>query len=767
MPGRGAASRVTGEPNGRVGTRVTALLGAAVMLAVLAPQADRGALIARGVSHLLTRDLENAPGAAPQASIFAALDALIADRPVAQLALTFDARGARLDAAETRREFTAQLRRYEARRRVGLPHLRVVGEGAAAALHVRLEIADADGTVSLAARLAHGGRQIEVTSPARWRVPGRASLAPPLLAVCVALLAGRTLLALFLGIYAGAALLAAQSGGAWLAPLRGLWDVFAVYFWHELADRFRIEIIGFIVALIAMLGIMNRAGGMQGLLRALCARARSARSAQFVAWCMGLLVFFDDYANCMLVGSTMRPLTDLRRVSREKLAYIVDSTAAPVVGISLVSTWVAFMVSVYSDQLPDAGISDSGYAIFLQTLPYRFYCLLTLFFVAAVIAARRDFGPMERAERRARTTGALVRPGAHPPIRAALEQLEPAPGMTPDWRRAALPIGVTLLVTLARIFVDGGGGAWLLRDAGALRDPATLLAILAQGGGAGPIFAGALAGLLCAAFLAGSNRARVGIALGLALGAVFGGAVRETLSRGLGASLAGYAAWALLLGAGIGGAALVARRLHTARPFLPWLELRRAGAGSVRTLVFAVVLIFEAWMLGAVCRDLSTADYLVALLSGALPAALLPVLLFSVACLVAFATGSSWSTLSILLPNVVALAASLGAESALGVHGMVVVSISAVLEGSIFGDHCSPISDTTVLSSVASGCDHIDHVRTQLPYALCTAAVAILCGYLPLLLVPGWSAGAALLTGALALLALLVGLGRREASSPP
>jgi Na+/H+ antiporter NhaC len=190
--------------------------------------------------------------------------------------------------------------------------------------------------------------------------------------------------------------------------------------------------------------------------------------------------------------------------------------------------------------------------------------------------------------------------------------------------------------------------------------------------------------------------------------------------------------------------------------------LRGAAAGSVGTLAFAVVLLFEAWMIGAVCRDLATADYLVALLSGALPAQLLPVFLFVVAGLVAFATGSSWSTMSILLPNVVALAASLGEGTALGAHGMVVVAISAVFEGSIFGDHCSPISDTTVLSSVASASDHIDHVRTQAPYAFATGAVAVVCGYLPLLTVPGWRPGWSFLVGAAALVAVIAVLGRRS-----
>jgi Na+/H+ antiporter NhaC len=224
----------------------------------------------------------------------------------------------------------------------------------------------------------------------------------------------------------------------------------------------------------------------------------------------------------------------------------------------------------------------------------------------------------------------------------------------------------------------------------------------------------------------------------------------------------------LLFGAGAGGVGALASALgvRTRRPYVPWPDLRRAAAGSAGTLVFAVVLLFEAWMIGAVCRDLSTADYLVALLSETLPPQLLPVLLFCVACLVAFATGSSWSTMSILVPNVVALAAGLGEESVLGSRGMVVVCISAVLEGSIFGDHCSPISDTTVLSSVASSSDHIDHVRTQVPYALLTAAAAVVCGYAALLLVPGWTPLLALLVGAGALVASLALLGRRPPGSP-
>jgi Na+/H+ antiporter NhaC len=167
----------------------------------------------------------------------------------------------------------------------------------------------------------------------------------------------------------------------------------------------------------------------------------------------------------------------------------------------------------------------------------------------------------------------------------------------------------------------------------------------------------------------------------------------------------------------------------------------------MRALSFAVVILFEAWMIGQICQDIGTADYLIALSSGVVSALWLPVLLFGLACLVSFSTGTSWGTMSILLPNVVGLAAAVGATHPIGALGLVVVCIGAVLEGSIFGDHCSPISDTTVLSSVSAASDHIDHVRTQIPYALSTAAVAVLAGYLPTLLFPFWSLPLALVSG--------------------
>ena len=497
------------------------------------------------------------------------------------------------------------------------------------------------------------------------------ALLPPLVAIGAALATRRTLLSLGLGVWSGAVGHAWLGGAGWRALGSGSVDVFRVYLWNEATDSFRIEILGFIAALLAMVGVMSRAGGVAGLVEFALARARGRRSAMRLTWGAGLVIFFDDLANCMLVGSSLRPLTDRLRISREKLAYLVDSTAAPVAGLSLLSTWVAFQISLYEPLLPQLGPERDALGVFVESLPRRSYCWLALVFAGLVAFSGRDFGPMQRAESRARHTGELVRPGGRTPLGDRLARLQPAPGMPPAAHRAWLPVAITLAATALAIAL-GGPGAW-------------------------SIFVGSLVGLASAALLA------------------------------------------------------------SLPPRLPARELVRAASAGSSTLGYAVTLLFLAWMIGAVCRDLDTAGTLAALLGDALPAVWLPLVLFGTAAAVAFATGSSWSTMSILIPNAVPLAVALGGPDG---ATLAVVAIAAVLDGAIFGDHCSPISDTTVLASVASGCDHVDHVRTQLPYALSVAAVAALVGYLPAGFWPGLGPLPGLGLGALLLAAGLRALGR-------
>ena len=462
----------------------------------------------------------------------------------------------------------------------------------------------------------------------------------------------------------------------------------------------RLEIIGFVIGLCAMVGVMSRGGGIRGFVNLIVRFAKTVRSTQLATYIMGLLIFFDDYSNCILVGSVMRPLTDKMKISREKLSYIVDSTAAPIAGLSMLSTWIAYEVSTFSSQLPEAGIGQGGYEIFIMTIPFRFYCIFTLIFITWIILTQRDFGPMLAAERRARRTGEAVRPGGRPMVTAQMTRIEAKKGIPQRWANAVFPIVFVILFTLEEFWRIGGGWERPLGDLLSLAALREVLGRASDISAAKPIFHGSMAGF--------------GLAVLLLL-------YQKILSPG---------------------------------------ECIKAAVASTRALFFAIAILLLAWCIGGVCEDIGTAHYLIALFRGVIPPLIFPVILFVTASVVSFATGSSWSTMAILLPNTVLFAVGMGQNCELGSLPMLVISIGAVLEGSIFGDHCSPISDTTILSSVSSAADHIDHVRTQIPYALCTMATAVVIGYIPA--AAGWSPILSIGAGAAVLLAGLLLIGRRS-----
>lgn len=533
-----------------------------------------------------------------------------------------------------------------------------------------------------------------------WKPPQRSSLLPPVLAIALAIAFRKPILALFAGVWCAAILMRLDGGAnAAVAAGAGLLDVASSMLWPQLVDTNKQMIMGFVVAMLAMVGVMTVSGGIRGMVDALARLARGVKSTQIATWMMGLAVFFDDYANCILVGTTMRPLADRFRISREKLSYLVDSTAAPIAGISIFSTWIAYEVSTFAPQLPAAGLSvGDGYAVFVETLPYRFYCLFTLFFVGALVVTGRDFGPMLTAERRARSTGQLVRPGGKPMVGDAATSLEPAPGVTPRAINALLPVVTFVLVTLVEIVRVGLAAhpehslAALFSEFRAITD------VLADGESTRAILVGACSGLGLAAVLA-----------------LFAGAAAH---------------------------------------------IPRAVFVTLRNMGVAVGILYLAWMIGDACGSLRTASFLSELVGPHLAPAALPTVLFALSAGIAFATGTSWGTMSILLPLVVGLSFNMGQLIPLGGHALMVMSIAAVLEGSIFGDHCSPISDTTILSSTACAADHIDHTRTQMVYALTTMATAIVLGYFPCAFM-GWDPWVALPAGCGALLMILLVFGRK------
>ncbi|MBU0741607.1 Na+/H+ antiporter NhaC family protein [bacterium] len=513
---------------------------------------------------------------------------------------------------------------------------------------------------------------------------GWLSILPPLLAIGLALITRQVVLSLLLGVWVGALVL---TGGNPLTALQRVGDTYLV---NALADRSHAAIILFSTTLGGMVGILSRSGAMEGIVDALSRRVRSRRSGQTVTAVMGLAIFFDDYANTLLVGNTMRPLTDRLHISREKLAYLVDSTAAPVTTIAIISTWVGFEVGLIQDSLSRLAQEGSGYLFFLRSLPYNFYPILTLAMVFLVAGTGRDFGPMAKAEGRA-AGGELLRPGAQPaadPMALARVADEAGPASP---LLAAIPIATVVVLTVVGLWWHGrhelmmrGEAADSLRE---ILNAADSLAVL--------------------------------------------------MWSSLGGSLV---AIALSVGA---------RRLDLSGSVDAWLD-------GARAMLIAMVILILAWALGAVCDGLGTGPWLVDVSRDVLSPHLLPAISFLLAAAMSFSTGTSWGTMAILIPIILPLADALPADGGVTAQLRDVIALSstsAVLAGAVFGDHCSPISDTTILSSMASGSDHVDHVRTQLPYALAAAGAAVCIGYLPAGFgVSPWislAGGAALLAGLL------------------
>ena len=525
------------------------------------------------------------------------------------------------------------------------------------------------------------------------------SILPPLLAIGLALLLRQVIPALFVGLWFG----------AWIVvglDLDGLWSSllasFDTYIVGALADPDQASIVLFSMMIGGMVGIISANGGMLGVVARISRIAHNARRTALATWAMGMAIFFDDYANTLVVGNTMRPMTDRMLISREKLAYIVDSTAAPIAWLALVTTWIGYEVGLVQNAVNQIdGYDESGYWIFLQSIPYSFYPLLALMFVLLVILTGRDFGPMQAAEQRAGSKGEVAPPGS-PEQTGQAENLMIRPEDEIPHRafNAVLPVLVLVITVIAGLWVTGNAAA-----------------------------EGAQPGL------------------------------REIIG---GADSYRALLWGSLLGV------LAALALTLGQRILSMDETVQAWYRGARSMLMAMIVLVLAWSLGAVTEALGTAAYLVSLLGERLDVALLPALVFVLAAATAFATGSSWGTMAILMPQVVPLGwAMLNAQGMTGPEHFYLIhaAVAAVLSGAVWGDHCSPISDTTILSSMATQCDHVEHVRTQLPYALAVGLVALLLCLIPVGYGMPWWLG--MLLALVVLAALLRLFGRPPENQKP
>jgi len=525
---------------------------------------------------------------------------------------------------------------------------------------------------------------------------GLLTLLPPLVAIALAFITRNVIISLFTGVFIGSLLLSLPGGnlfselperfpglvpfsrgsfsGNATNPLSALLEGFLALIsraQHALADPWNAGIILQVLTIGGLIALMTRSGGIRALAERIAAKARSPLTAQLAAWLLGLTIFFDDYANALILGPAMRPVTDRMRVSREKLAFIIDGTAAPIAGMALISTWIAYELGLLRDAFTAIGVATPAYEIFINTLPYRFYNILILVFIPGTVLLRREYGPMLQAEQRCRKTGAALAPGARAMVSETAAPEKEAHGSS--WMML-IPITVLILASFAGFWYDGYQKIMV--------------------GTAIPL----------KAIVSGSplSFTAIRICFGKASAAVV------IFQAAILASLTSLALW----------------KWKLKQPLQEGIAVWISG---VKALSFTAVVLILAWSLSGVIKELGTAKWLSGLLSGALPPALLPALIFLLGSVISFASGTSYGTMGILMPLAIPLAHALGK----GNIGLTTMAAGAVLTGAIFGDHCSPISDTTILSSTAAASDHMDHTRTQLPYALTAAITALFLGYIP------------------------------------
>ena len=454
------------------------------------------------------------------------------------------------------------------------------------------------------------------------------SLIPPLLAIVLAIYTRQVYLSLFAGIVVGTVILA---DGSLLKGSAGALEACVLVF----RDPDNTRVIAFSVLVGSLIALLQRSGGIEGFTTLVTEKGfiRGKRSVELMAFLIGVVVFIESSITCLVSGTVARPLTDRHRISREKLAYICDTTSAPICILIPLNAWGAYVITL----LRKEGLSDP-LGLFLSSLFLNFYALTALILLLIIILLQVDFGPMKKAEHRAHTTGRVLRKGAQPAIAEEITAITPSADTPLRAINMFLPIGVMILMIFIGLWVTGDG-------------------TLSQGSGSTAVLWAVSSAIVSDAVLYSSQR------------------------------------------------------LMNLREIS---ELVIKGAGG---LIGLGILMMMAFAIGTICRELETGIYVAEITRGLLRPQVFPAIIFVVTSFIAFSTGTSWGTWGIMFPIAIPLASSMDLSFP--------PVIGALLGGGVFGDHCSPISDTTIVASMASASDHIDHVRTQLPYALAAGGISI------------------------------------------
>lgn len=499
---------------------------------------------------------------------------------------------------------------------------------------------------------------------------GILTLIPPLVAIILAFITKNVVISLFIGILSGGFIINLTGYNIFVAIAKAFLD-FIDRALYSLADPWNAGIILQVLVIGGVINLVAKMGGAKAIAEALAKRAKTARGAQIITWILGILVFFDDYANALIVGPIMRPVTDKMNISRERLAFIIDATAAPIAGLAVISTWIGLEVSLISQGFESIGVEASGFGVFLQTIPYRFYNILILAFIVITTITLKEFGPMRKAEIEARKKSSeIINEVA---TSSEMDELAPKEGIKISIWNAIIPIGTLIFSAIAAFYYSGYSSIVSGDDV-----------VIQQLVKTSPLAMNSIIEVFAAS----------DASVALFQSALFASIIAIIMA--------------------------VCKKIFTISEAIDvWID-------GMKGLIITGVILILAWSLGSVIKELGTAHYLVERLNGTIPAFLLPSLVFILGAIISFSTGTAYGTMGILMPLAIPLAYKINPDMS-----FVIVSTSAVLTGAIFGDHCSPISDTTILSSMGAGCNHIDHVKTQIWYSLFIAAITVIFGYIP------------------------------------
>ncbi len=481
------------------------------------------------------------------------------------------------------------------------------------------------------------------------------TIIPPVVAIIMAILIRQVILSLFLAVFLGLFISFAFDINYIDDAFLQFWSVYVI---DALYDRGHLSVIVFSLLISGMVTLLSRTGLMHSLMQLVSNVIQGVRSAQLATWFSGMLVFFDDYANTLVIGNTMRAITDAYRISREKLAYIVDSTSAPVAATAFITTWIGAELGYIQQAVTELGLDLAPYHVFIASLKYAFYPFLTLFFIFMIAYTDRDFGPMLHAERRARR-------GRVAPQDADDQSVQNDHDHPPYWGLFSLiPIFTLIIVSLFGLFITG-----YTEPMQGERFIFWLAKVIGNGDAYTALLWGSGTGLTVAAFVVFMLRL-------------------QSISDIVNSIIKGF-----------------------------------------ESLLHPVVILVLAWTLAVVMDRIYTSHYFSHLIDKYISVQLVVPLVFLISALTSLATGTSWGTMALIYPLILPLSWKLSIQAGFPeevAFEVLAATTAAVLGGSVFGDHCSPLSDTTILSALASGCPIIDHVKTQLPYAITVATVALI-----------------------------------------